>query len=82
MVVVAVLPQQTDAAMHGARVAVVEGNLLGGTCVISAVFLKKVIGYGAQIGEAIHAYGPDYGFTAENVTFDFTTLKKNRRSLY
>ena len=33
-----------------------------------------------KIAEAIHAYGPDYGFTAENVNFDFATLKKNREA--
>lgn len=68
------------AAMHGARVAVVEGNLLGGTCVNIGCVPKKIMWYGAQIAEAIHAYGPDYGFTAENVTFDFATLKKNREA--
>lgn len=68
------------AAMHGARVAVVEGNLIGGTCVNIGCVPKKIMWYGAQIAEAIHAYGPDYGFTAENVTFDFATLKKNREA--
>ena len=68
------------AAMHGARVAVVEGNLLGGTCVNIGCVPKKIMWYGAQIAEAIHEYGPDYGFTAENVTFDFATLKKNREA--
>ena len=68
------------AAMHGARVAVVEGNLLGGTCVNIGCVPKKIMWYGAQIAEAIQAYGPDYGFTAENVTFDFATLKKNREA--
>ena len=61
-------------------VAVVEGNLLGGTCVNIGCVPKKIMWYGAQIAEAIHAYGPDYGFTAENVTFDFATLKKNREA--
>ena len=37
------------AAMHGARVAVVEGNLLGGTCVNIGCVPKKIMWYGAQI---------------------------------
>ena len=41
------------AAMHGARVAVVEGNLLGGTCVNIGCVPKKIMWYGAQIAEAV-----------------------------
>lgn len=66
------------AAMYGAKVAVIEGDLLGGTCVNIGCVPKKIMWYGAQISEALHAYAEDYGFTAETVTFDFKTLLKNR----
>lgn len=66
------------AAMYGAKVAVIEGNLLGGTCVNIGCVPKKIMWYGAQVSEVLHAYAEDYGFTTENITFDFKTLLKNR----
>lgn len=68
------------AGEHGAKAAVIEGNLLGGTCVNIGCVPKKIMWYGANIAEAIHHYGPEYGFTAENVQFDFATLRKNREA--
>ena len=68
------------AGEHGAKAAVIEGNLLGGTCVNIGCVPKKIMWYGANISEAIHHYGPEYGFTAENVTFDFATLRQNREA--
>ncbi|MBF0787626.1 MULTISPECIES: glutathione-disulfide reductase [unclassified Streptococcus] len=66
------------AAEHHAKVAVIEGNLLGGTCVNVGCVPKKIMWYGAQIAEAFHQYGSEYGFSADTITFDFETLKKNR----
>lgn len=66
------------AAMYGAKVAVVEANLLGGTCVNVGCVPKKIMWYGAQVSEALHLYAKDYGFTSGEVTFDFGTLLKNR----
>ncbi|MGT2910573.1 glutathione-disulfide reductase [Streptococcus cameli] len=68
------------AGEHGAKAAVIEGNLLGGTCVNIGCVPKKIMWYGANIAESIHHYGPEYGFTAENVTFDFATLRQNREA--
>ncbi|TCD46758.1 glutathione-disulfide reductase [Streptococcus sp. X16XC17] len=68
------------AGEHGAKAAVIEGNLLGGTCVNIGCVPKKIMWYGATISEAIRHYGPEYGFTSENVTFDFATLRKNREA--
>ena len=61
------------AGEHGARAAVIEEKQLGGTCVNRGCVPKKIMWYGAQIAEAIRAYGPDYGFS---------NLKKKSRSLY
>ncbi|MHC5924024.1 FAD-dependent oxidoreductase, partial [Streptococcus pyogenes] len=60
------------AGEHGAKVAVIEGNLLGGTCVNIGCVPKKIMWYGANIAEAIHTYGPEYGFNSQNVHFDFS----------
>lgn len=68
------------AAMHGAKVAVIEGGQVGGTCVNIGCVPKKIMWYGAQIAETLHHYGPDYGFSAENIQFDFATLRQNREA--
>lgn len=66
------------ASRYGARVAVIEQHLLGGTCVNVGCVPKKIMWYGANIAEVFHQYGADYGFTAEQVRFDFATLRKHR----
>ena len=68
------------AGEHGAKAAVIEGKLLGGTCVNVGCVPKKIMWHGAQMAEALHHYGPEYGFTAENISFDFATLRKNREA--
>ncbi len=68
------------AASYGAKVAVIEGNLLGGTCVNVGCVPKKIMWYGANIAEVFHTYGAEYGFTAKDVNFDFATLKRHREA--
>lgn len=68
------------AAMHGAKVAVIEGGQVGGTCVNVGCVPKKIMWYGAQVAESFHHYGPDYGFTADTINFDFANLRKNREA--
>lgn len=68
------------AALYGAKVAVIEGNLVGGTCVNNGCVPKKVMWYAAQINEAIHRYSLDYGFNVEKAAFDFKVLRKNREA--
>jgi glutathione reductase (NADPH) len=41
------------AAAHGARVAIVEGSRVGGTCVIRGCVPKKLLMYAAQYGDAL-----------------------------
>lgn len=64
------------AAMYGAKAAVIEAGYLGGTCVNLGCVPKKIMWYGSQIAEAIQDYGPEYGFTSQEVTLDFSTLRK------
>ncbi|HET7525753.1 MAG TPA: FAD-dependent oxidoreductase, partial [Burkholderiaceae bacterium] len=48
------------AAVHGARVAIVEAGRVGGTCVLRGCVPKKLLMYAAQYGDAIaeaHSYG-------------------------
>ncbi len=66
------------AAMHGKKCALVEAKALGGTCVNVGCVPKKVMWHAAQIAEAIHMYGPDYGFDTTVNHFDWKTLVSNR----
>ena len=52
------------AALHGAKVAVIEGSRVGGTCVIRGCVPKKLMMYAAQYGDAFReaaGYGWDLG---------------------
>ncbi len=66
------------AALYGQKCALIEANALGGTCVNVGCVPKKVMWYAAQIAEAIHHYGPDYGFDTTVNQFSWETLVKNR----
>lgn len=68
------------AAMHGKKCALIEAGVLGGTCVNVGCVPKKVMWYAAHIAEAVHLYGPDYGFDVERVRFDWATLVRNRQA--
>ena len=57
------------AALHGARVAVVEGGRVGGTCVIRGCVPKKLLMYAAQHGDAMkEARG--YGWALPDPVFE------------
>ncbi|OOF29697.1 glutathione-disulfide reductase [Salinivibrio proteolyticus] len=68
------------AAMHGAKVALIEAKHLGGTCVNVGCVPKKVMWHGAQVAEALNLYAPDYGFDVEVKGFDWSTLINNREA--
>lgn len=51
------------AAAHGARVAIIEGSRVGGTCVIRGCVPKKLLMYAAQLGDALRE-APHYGWSA------------------
>ena len=65
------------AAKHGARVAVAEEDRVGGTCVIRGCVPKKLFVYASQFAEEFEdAVG--FGWTSENVAFDWPTLIANK----
>ncbi|MFD1244737.1 glutathione-disulfide reductase [Paralysiella testudinis] len=68
------------AAAYGQKCALIEANLLGGTCVNVGCVPKKVMWYGAQVAEAIHRYAPDYGFDVAVQGFDFARLVQSRQA--
>ncbi|MEB3331597.1 MAG: glutathione-disulfide reductase [Synechococcaceae cyanobacterium] len=50
------------AASHGARVAIVEGDRVGGTCVIRGCVPKKLLVYGSRYAQLL-ADAPSYGWS-------------------
>lgn len=68
------------AAIHGAKVLLIEASEIGGTCVNLGCVPKKVMWYGAQVAETIQTYAKDYGFNINKTDFSFATLKENRQA--
>jgi len=67
------------AASHGARVAIVEGDRVGGTCVIRGCVPKKLLVYGSAYHHLL-ADAPSYGWNVGPVRFDPATLLANVRA--
>ncbi len=67
------------AARHGARVALVESALLGGTCVNVGCVPKKLMWHAAHIAETLHdAVG--YGFDLPPFEHDWGRLRARREA--
>jgi glutathione reductase (NADPH) len=64
------------ASLAGARVAIAEEYRIGGTCVIRGCVPKKLLVYGAEFGQHF-ADARGYGWSADNVRFDWPTLRDN-----
>ncbi|MEM9469389.1 MAG: glutathione-disulfide reductase [Pseudomonadota bacterium] len=65
------------AASHGVKVGIAEGAALGGTCVNIGCVPKKLLAYASDFGPAFEdAQG--YGWSAENIQFDWKTLIQNK----
>lgn len=65
------------ASSYGAKVAVAEDTYLGGTCVNVGCVPKKLFVYGSHVAEDLEL-GRGYGWSADNVTFDWPTLRDNK----
>ena len=66
------------AARHGARVAIVEGDRVGGTCVIRGCVPKKLLVYGAQARHQLNdakAYGLTLGSVESSVAELFRRVR-------
>jgi glutathione reductase (NADPH) len=57
------------AALHGARVAIVEGRRVGGTCVLRGCVPKKLLMYAAQFGDGF-ADARGYGWAVQAPRFE------------
>ncbi len=68
------------AAMHGAKVLLIEAQQVGGTCVNVGCVPKKVMWYGAHVAEAVRLFAKDYGLDVTINQFDWNTLVNNREA--
>jgi glutathione reductase (NADPH) len=66
------------AAGHGARVAVVEEDRLGGTCVLRGCVPKKLLVFGSSIAADIED-AAGFGWTIEGAHHDWSRLIKAKR---
>ena len=64
------------AAQTGARVAIAEDDMIGGTCVIRGCVPKKLLVYGSEFGQAFKD-AKGFGWTVEWARFDWPTLRDN-----
>ncbi len=64
------------AASYGASVAIIEGDQIGGTCVVRGCVPKKLMAYGAKYGDALKHTG-SYGFNIGSVKINSEVLLRN-----
>ena len=67
------------AASYGARVAIIEGDKVGGTCVIRGCVPKKLLVYGSLYGQIIQK-SESFGVKFTEVKMDSGVLLENVRS--
>ena len=67
------------AASHGASVAIVEGDRVGGTCVIRGCVPKKLLVYGSAYRHLL-ADAPSYGWELGDVRLNASRLLANVRT--
>ncbi len=65
------------AATFGAKVAIIENNRIGGTCVNVGCVPKKVMWTTSHIAEILND-APDYGFNLTCNGFNWSTIKRSR----
>ena len=68
------------AASYGARVAIIEGDRVGGTCVIRGCIPKKLMIYAADFGHAI-GDADGYGWSVGERKFDWNKLVARRNDV-
>ena len=66
------------AASHGARVCIVEGDRVGGTCVIRGCVPKKLLVYGSRYRKYLDE-ASSFGVRVENASIDTKVLLQNVR---
>jgi dihydrolipoamide dehydrogenase len=70
----------STAAKLGARIAMVEGHRLGGTCLNVGCVPTKTLVRSAQVLETVHRAG-EYGIEVGGIRLDFRAVKRRMRSI-
>lgn len=68
------------AGMHGAKVLLLEGGEIGGTCVNVGCVPKKVMWQASTMMEMMHRDMEGYGYDVSVKNFDFRKLVQNREN--
>ncbi|MFY8331650.1 glutathione-disulfide reductase [Vagococcus carniphilus] len=68
------------AGMRGAKVLLIEGNHIGGTCVNVGCVPKKVMWSASEMNSMMLKQAKDYGFNVTIEDFDFSHLVSNRQA--
>ena len=68
-----------NAAKYGKRVAIIEGDKVGGTCVIRGCVPKKIMSYAGILSDAF-TDSIGYGFSYDNLSFDFSDFAAKRNA--
>lgn len=68
-----------QAAKFGVKVALIEGKVLGGTCVNTGCVPKKIMWFAASCAINLSSANA-YGFTLNNYTFDWKKLVSSRHA--
>lgn len=68
------------AGMHGAKVLLIEGNHIGGTCVNVGCVPKKVMWSASEMRSVMMKQAKEYGFDVTIDEFDFSRLVENRET--
>ncbi|MES2219320.1 MAG: glutathione-disulfide reductase [Pseudomonadota bacterium] len=66
------------AASYGAKVAIIEKQQAGGTCVNLGCVPKKIMWYAGDLSDSFH-YASDFGFQLAAPQFNFATLVRHRQ---
>lgn len=68
------------AGMHGAKVLLIEGSQIGGTCVNVGCVPKKVMWSASEMNTIMLKQAKEYGFDVTIDDFDFSRLVENRQA--
>src|SRR5258705_908109 len=71
-------PAAIRAAQLGLRVALVEADKLGGTCLHVGCIPTKALLESSELYHRVAARGPEFGVNAEKVTYDYAKIAARR----
>lgn len=68
------------AGKHGAKGALIESNVIGGTCVNVGCVPKKIMWHGSQMMDEMNLYASGYGIDIPSKNLNFSKLVENREA--